>query len=56
MNKEKLIKIPKIKRDVDLKELEKYGFRKWDKENCGKSYSYIYDCNGKTPIKIVINM
>lgn len=45
----------KIREDVDLKELEKFGFEKWTRENCCNRYAYIYDCNGKTTIKLVIH-
>ena len=46
----------KIKDNVDLKELEKYGFEKWTRESCCNRYAYIYDCNGKKTIKLVIHI
>lgn len=45
----------KIKDNVDLKELEKYGFEKWTRESCCNRYAYIYDCDGKTTTKLVIH-
>ena len=32
----------KIREDVDLKELKKYGFEKWTRESCCNRYAYIY--------------
>ena len=46
----------KIKDNVDLKELEKYGFDKWTRENCCNKYAYTYDCKGKSTIKLVVHL
>lgn len=46
----------KIVDNVDLKELEKYGFDKWTRENCCNKYAYIYDCKGKSTIKLVVHL
>ena len=45
----------KIRDNVDLEELEKYGFEKLTRESCCNKYAYIYDCNGKTTIKLVVH-
>jgi len=45
----------KIKDNIDLKELEKYGFEKLARESCCNRYAYIYDCNGKTTTKLVVH-
>lgn len=43
-----------IKDNVDLKQLEKYGFNKWIRERCCNCYAYVYDCNGKSTNKLIV--
>lgn len=45
----------KIREDIELNVLEKYGFEKWTGKNGCNRYAYIYDCNGKTTIKLVVH-
>lgn len=45
----------KVKDNVDLKELEKFGFEKWTRELCCNKYAYVYDCKGKKTIKLVVH-
>ena len=44
----------KIKDNIDLKELEKYGFAKWKRANV-PNYIYVFDNMGKSTNKIVVH-